>query len=631
MPSPQRLEKITLQSYTPGTPGQPGSPGQAYQPERRVWQTYEVCSYVPYTQFEIEQILAAQGWRYVSSGPPDYRSILVPGPGAAGSAVQIPTGRYVCRTETRIEVIPAVPYIPPRPAVPGTPGSTSRDFQLGWNARARSIRVMSASGRFSFQIPSSVVAVIVGLTPDPRSTGFSDIGWAFRVTAGVLSILEDGVEVQSIGLHDSADVLSIQRSLGEITYLVDDVAVRTVPAGSPPMYLSAALYSGGDAVYEASLIEFSDGVGDEAMSPIQAFGGTEPYAIGTELMEPMQAFGGSYGTGFGAGVMEPLVAFGAGLGGYAIGIGVLEPMTAEGESIEELVYAIGSGIMQPLLATGAGLTGTVGGANAILEPMQFIGADAGGYAQASQTMDIVFDDYGYSPLVEGDINLISLGIAQDSASLNSILFIVLNSTMEVETVFVAESIAPVDIFGSVNVTDSLDTITEIGVELMSYIRGLASDQSGSEKTVWALSLDSNGLTRYENYEFNSFARINGKNYAARFDGVFLLEGDDDDGQNIGARINLGKPNFGSDQRKAMPLVYVGVAGNDQLVLKVVGPDGKAYYYQSSGYSSETAQHRLQPGRGLSAVHFDVELMNIQGSDMRINNIQFVPVNLARRI
>ncbi len=632
MPS-LRLEKTTLETYIPGTPGSPGSPGQPYLPPRQVVENITVCSFVPYTQAELQAIYRSYGISYVNAGPPTYEWVPVFPSGI--SSISVPTGRTVCNTVSRVVNVPAQPYVAPTPAVPSTPAQTLFDFQLGWNARARSIEPIERSGSFTFRIPSSVVGVIVGLSPAPRDINFADIRWGFRVTQGQLSAVENGVDVQSFGAADSADELTIERlrASRQIVYRINGTAVRTVSNDPSPMYLTAALYSGGDAVYDAELSEFEDGYGEEYLEPIQAFGGTEAYGIGAETMLPMTAEGSALNDGTGYAELLPMQAYGSDAGGYAIAIESMSPMTAEGEGIEELSYAIAAELMQPLQAVGSGLTGTVGGAAEEMLPIAVsAAATADLYGQAIETMSPMVD-YGENYGLDTEATMFSIIYGVDGQQPNPEVFVVMTSGMQLVSLVTTQTLVSADALSVVTATTPTTIQQQIEAVLESFMRAtpsLGDPGAIEQRSVWALSLDAMGSTRYEQYDFNSFAEVNGRYFGMRADGLYLLQGPNDSGEKIAARVNLGRPNMGELSRKGLPYVYIGAASDGTLVLKVIA-DGRAYYYRASGQGSEVKTHRFTPGLGLRATNYELEIQNSDGGAFDLASIEFVPVNLSRRI
>jgi hypothetical protein len=135
-------------------------------------------------------------------------------------------------------------------------------------------------------------------------------------------------------------------------------------------------------------------------------------------------------------------------------------------------------------------------------------------------------------------------------------------------------------------------------ELLSNYLGISGkgpqlDNAEDLFETWVVNMDTKASTRYEQFDFNSFAFVDGHYFGAQQDGVYLLEGDDDHGDPIRASINFGLQNFGTSLMKHVPDVYVGVASDGRLVLKVKS-DAETYFYTQRDASRVHAHATLRP-------------------------------------
>lgn len=628
-----RLEKTVLQSYSPGQPGQPGDPGQPYLPARSVWETRQVCSYVSYTPQEIIDYYTAHGARRELV---DGRwTWVLPG----GGGIAVPTDRWVCRDEPVLNHYSAQPYIPPRPPVPATPSQTIQEFQLGWNARARSIKVLSGPGRADFTIPADVVGAIVGFASEPLQSGFGDMLWAFKVGNGTLSIVERGIEVENLGAAVGNQVLSIERTQGQIVYRVSDSEVRTVPNGNLPLFLSAALYSGGDSVLNASLVDFeAEGSGAIVLAAPDALGADDVgYAQGVAVLAPPEASGYDIPSATGAISLAPPEAIGSDAAGYAQGSVYLLPLEATGEGYEDAPppFAIGSVFMLPPTAIGSGTTGTVGSAALDMLPPVAIGADASGYAQGTAVLAAP-SAYGENFLAPDRAVIASTMVMDGEASAQGLLFAVINSSFGIEGLLEVQVVRRGEIAAEIGIGDTLVTQQILQAIIASVMEARASaldPNAADDLSVWALNLDmadTGGTTRYTHFDFNSFARVGTSYYGAKADGIYLLAGRDDADEDVHAEVNFGNLNFGMLERKALPHVYAGVASDGRLLLKVVA-EGQTYVYPVRGSSSELKTQRFDLGKGLRANYYELILQNDGGSLFDLSEIEFTPLKLSRRL
>lgn len=602
-----RLEKITRRTFLPNSPGSPGSPGQPYIPPRRIVEVQQVCTYSPYSEVDSVKIVRGQ-----------------PVP-------VIQPAVYACRDVFVERIIPGQMYIPPEPARPPTPAQTINDFQFGWNSRARSKPALVADGAFNFVVTASSVGVIIGLVPqtDPvRTNGYSDIRWGFYVSRGVVRIYENGEEVDNLGSQPNA-LLTLRRRLGQIIYLVNNVEVRTTPNESVPLVLSAAMFSGGDTVSFAEMVPEAGAIGEGVMRPMVGIGGTVPYAFGEGEMLPMTGSGSSGGRGTGAGTMAPMIGLG-GQGQYATGQGVMAPMTGAGEGGEvSPPYAVGMGYFGFMISTATGLTGGVGGGAASFAPMLSLGSE-GPYADGRAVMGPMIG-YAENLLPAGEALVVSVMAGFETVEAQTVLMVVMNSRAEVVGLVTATPLLDAGLNSTVEVTDPVALQAELQALLQSVMsaRSLTGDDAAG-MTVWAMNAATTGTTRYENFPFNSMARFKGKHYGASSQGLFLLDGLDDDGESVVASINFGNMNFGTLARKSLPYVYIGVAADARVMLKVVA-DGETYYYDVRNTTELLEPQRFELGRGLRAAYYDLTLISDEGALFELADIEFTPVALNRRL
>lgn len=65
---------------------------------------------------------------------------------------------------------------------------------------------------------------------------------------------------------------------------------------------------------------------------------------------------------------------------------------------------------------------------------------------------------------------------------------------------------------------------------------------------------------YSGFDFNSYCEYRQQYYAAGVDGIYLLEGDSDDGREIHTGVRLGPVNFGTNARKRLRAIHPGDCG-----------------------------------------------------------------------
>jgi hypothetical protein len=148
-------------------------------------------------------------------------------------------------------------------------------------------------------------------------------------------------------------------------------------------------------------------------------------------------------------------------------------------------------------------------------------------------------------------------------------------------------------------------------------------QAGDDASVWVVNTVTQASTRYENFGFNSFGKWDGAYYGAKADGLYLLDGDDDNGTPIDAMIAFGVQTFGDTLYKRVPTVYIGARSNGKLLLRVKDGD-REYLYETRTSSPKLATQRFDIGRGLRANAFEFELYNQDGDDFELASIEVAP-------
>lgn len=192
-------------------------------------------------------------------------------------------------------------------------------------------------------------------------------------------------------------------------------------------------------------------------------------------------------------------------------------------------------------------------------------------------------------------------------------------------------------FGQVVLSESaamLGVLTagqKVSISLADIITAAVIIKAGDEEMVgWIINPNLAASTALDNYSFTGFGQHKGKRYGIRPDGLYVLEGDTDNGTRIDSFISLGNRNFGTAKQKRMRHAYIGASTDGRMVLKVI-VNGQEYLYAVKNPSTDMAEQRVDIGRGLRSNYWNFELMNREGADFEIDTIKFMPIVLERRI
>ena len=154
---------------------------------------------------------------------------------------------------------------------------------------------------------------------------------------------------------------------------------------------------------------------------------------------------------------------------------------------------------------------------------------------------------------------------------------------------------------------------------------------GEEYVVWVANADTFAHSQYANFNFNSMARIGGKYYGAKDEGIFLLEGADDAGTDIQYFMTLPTTDFGTSKQKRVPKLYMGFSTAGDMHLKMITREGIARVYAMSKLSEGYSESGAAPGRKVKSRYFTFDFYNVEGGDAKIEHIEFFPVILSRLI
>lgn len=157
-------------------------------------------------------------------------------------------------------------------------------------------------------------------------------------------------------------------------------------------------------------------------------------------------------------------------------------------------------------------------------------------------------------------------------------------------------------------------------------------------TAWVMTPETRAMRSYSNYAFNSYAQFGGRLFGAKDDGVYVLEGDTDAGQEIVSKVRSGLLDFGSRQLKRVERAYLGYTAKGTLALRVTttSPEGEkidyTYRMVTPPLSDAPRETRIIIGKGLQSVYWAFELDNsLDGADFELHDMTVLPIILSRKV
>ena len=177
---------------------------------------------------------------------------------------------------------------------------------------------------------------------------------------------------------------------------------------------------------------------------------------------------------------------------------------------------------------------------------------------------------------------------------------------------------------SVNVSLPLIIATATGIE-----------STGANFTTITMHTESQALSTYSNYPFNSFAKLNGVYLGASDAGIFALAGNTDAGVPIAASVRFGVTDFGSTKLKRVDGAYVAYRTDGDLVLRVTTDETITYDYAlaAAGVAGAVGVkgNHVRVGKGLNARFWQFEVSNVNGSDFDLNSLDVKYGLLKRKV
>jgi hypothetical protein len=148
-------------------------------------------------------------------------------------------------------------------------------------------------------------------------------------------------------------------------------------------------------------------------------------------------------------------------------------------------------------------------------------------------------------------------------------------------------------------------------------------------TTWAVNTRTNAVTEYLNYDFNSFALLNGRYIASSSDGLYELDGDTDDGASIISELMSGYFQFNEKKLFGIKGAYVAIRGGGRFYLKLISGDGREYVYELKAQPNFMTT-KIKVGKGIRTTYMAFDLVT-EGQDFDLDSLEFIPMTSGRRV
>jgi len=145
---------------------------------------------------------------------------------------------------------------------------------------------------------------------------------------------------------------------------------------------------------------------------------------------------------------------------------------------------------------------------------------------------------------------------------------------------------------------------------------------------YALNLSNDGMTRYTNYGFDFIVRFNGEYFGINPEGLYPLEGDDDNGENIKANITLPPDDYGTSRNKRLNNVYIGADSDSQLLVTATVDESRSATVQTAHAGRN---RRAKIPKGLKGRYWGLKIENRNGKRFKIDSVESLPDVLRRKV
>lgn len=331
--------------------------------------------------------------------------------------------------------------------------------------------------------------------------------------------------------------------------------------------------------------------------------------------------------GHGDASFEPLISLGSNYP-YSEGRASFEPLTTLGMAgLPEGAYAIGEASFPPLTTFGIGLTGGVGHGDASFEPMVTLGANYD--YSAGDVSFLPLTTYGVSELLHPNI-ILSRGRARAHYHI-----VAPASVIEIASTATVVRRAHV-IAGSTGIVTSQASV-RWRAHVVARSRGIVESRAsyrGQPVETWVFTLDgeTTPISRYLDFDFNSFVEHEGRYYAADAGGIYELGGENDDSIEIDGYILTGRRQEGVDRQTRVPIVYLIGRSTGKLHCRVIDERGVEYDYRAErALGNVPSRQRVKLGLGLKMSEWQYRIGNENGEDFELQDAGSLVDVLMRRV
>jgi hypothetical protein len=149
---------------------------------------------------------------------------------------------------------------------------------------------------------------------------------------------------------------------------------------------------------------------------------------------------------------------------------------------------------------------------------------------------------------------------------------------------------------------------------------------------WVVNQNTGAPARYENYDFDAFAKMGEDYLGARGDAIYLLDGDDDAGTDIDALATIGLTDLEEPLLKRVTAAYLGVSSSGQIHLTLTTDQAEVsgpYELRQPSVGHKTERSKFK--RGIKSRYWQVDIENADGDDVKIDGLELETETVRGRL
>jgi hypothetical protein len=140
------------------------------------------------------------------------------------------------------------------------------------------------------------------------------------------------------------------------------------------------------------------------------------------------------------------------------------------------------------------------------------------------------------------------------------------------------------------------------------------------------------LSLYNNYDFNSFCRFNGRHFGATSTAIYDLDtGTTDNGTLVEWNFRLPYLDLERKNKKKLSEAWVSYKSSDAIKVKIIQPNGEEFEYDLENIDTSENGIRVKFGRGIKSKYVTLDFSSVDGCSATIDSIKlhFIPIQKVR--